>query len=144
MSTNRISKRLQDAMVLIVDDDVDILSSIELAMRVEGARTETCTDGNTAVSLCAALDPDLVILDMMLPRRSGFLVLEKIIESGAPPPVIMITANEGRRHMAYAQSLGVSAYFNKPVPLERLVTTAAELLADAPGAAASEEAGEQA
>jgi DNA-binding response OmpR family regulator len=69
-----------------------------------------------------------VILDMMLPKRSGFLVLEKIMERDERPVVVMITANQGKRHMAYAQALGVDAYLNKPIALERLVDTVVRLL----------------
>jgi DNA-binding response OmpR family regulator len=66
---------------------------------------------------------------MMLPKRSGFLVLERLKQQGTSPPrVIMITANEGKRHQAYAESLGVDAYLHKPVRLERLVTLAKDLL----------------
>ena len=64
----------------------------------------------------------------MLPKRSGFLVLEKIKAGSSPPVVVMITANMGKRHMAYAQTLGVDAYLVKPVPLQRLVDTVVRLL----------------
>lgn len=124
--------RLQDRRILVVDDDEDILSSIQLAMRAEGAETLAATDGNTAVSLFVSGDPDAVVLDMMLPRRSGFLVLEKIMEYEDPPAVVMITANQGRRHREYAEGLGVSAYLNKPVALERLIETVVGLLERAP------------
>ncbi len=120
--------RLQGKKVLIVDDDEDILSAIGLAMRSEGATTESVTDGNAAVSACHDGDPDAVVLDMMLPKRSGFLVLEKIKALARPPIVVMITANLGKRHMAYAQDLGVDAYLVKPVPLQRLVETLVRLL----------------
>ena len=88
------------------------------------------TDGNAAVSLVHSTVPDAVVLDMMLPKRSGFLVLEKIMESEDPPIVVMITANQGKRHHAYAQSLGVDAYLIKPVSMQRLVDTVAGLLDD--------------
>lgn len=120
--------RLDDRLVLIVDDDEDVLSSIELAMRTEGAETLTASDGSAAVSLCHHQEPEAVVLDMMLPKHSGFLVLEKIMEMDEPPVVVMITANKGKRHMAYAKALGVHAYMNKPVPLERLIDTVADLL----------------
>lgn len=121
--------RLKDRTILIVDDDPDVLSSIDLAMRTEGATTHAATDGNMAVSVYHESKPDAVILDMMLPKRSGFLVLEKMmIEDEVPPIVVMITANQGRRHMAYAKTLGVHAYLNKPVPLERLIDTVCNLL----------------
>lgn len=122
------TERLKDAFVLIVDDDEDILSSINLAMRAEGASTHTATDGNAAVAACNEHDFDAVVLDMMLPKRSGFLVLEKIVADKIHPVVVMITANQGKRHMAYAETLGVDAYLYKPVPLERLIDTIVDLL----------------
>ena len=120
--------RLQGKKILIVDDDEDILGSIDLAMRAEGAATEMVTDGNAAVTACDTGGPDAVVLDMMLPKRSGFLVLERLKQRDEPPVVVMITANQGKRHMAYAESLGVDAYLVKPVPLQRLVETVVRLL----------------
>ncbi len=120
--------RLQGKKVLIVDDDEDVLGSIDLAMRAEGASTRMVTDGNAAVSACQEGMPDAVVLDMMLPKRSGFLVLEKIKEQEDPPVVVMVTANQGKRHMAYAESMGVDAYLTKPFPLQRLVDTLVDLL----------------
>lgn len=130
-------QRLNGRCVLIVDDDEDILSSIELAMRAEGAATLSAVDGNQAVAAAQQSNPDAVVLDMMLPKRSGFLVLEKLKEQSDPPPVVMITANQGKRHMAYAQNLGVGAYMVKPVPLQRLVETVVKLLEGRPVRASS-------
>jgi DNA-binding response OmpR family regulator len=119
--------RLEDVRVLIVDDDRDILESIEAAFQTEGALTQTCMDGNEAVKICQEDPPDMVILDMMLPKRSGFLVLEKIKGKDESPIVIMVTANEGKRHQAYAESIGADKYLLKPVPLERLLDEAVRL-----------------
>ena len=66
---------------------------------------------------------------MMLPGRSGFLALEKIKGRQDSPIVIMVTANAGRRHQAYAESVGVDGYLVKPVPLEQLIEQAASLVA---------------
>ncbi len=120
--------RLQGKKVLIVDDDEDILSSIELVMRAEGADTATVTDGKAAIDALADSVPDAVVLDMMLPKKSGFLVLERLKARAKPPVVVMITANMGKRHMAYAEDLGVDAYLVKPVPLQRLVDTVIRLV----------------
>ncbi len=120
--------RLQGKKVLIVDDDEDILGSIELVMRAEGADTSTVTDGHAAIDALDDSPPDAVVLDMMLPKKSGFLVLEQLKALAKPPVVIMITANMGKRHMAYAEDLGVDAYLVKPVPLQRLVETLIRLL----------------
>ena len=120
--------RLEDVKVLIVDDDRDVLEAFDAAFQAEGALTQLVSDGNEAVRVCQEDPPDLVILDMMLPRRSGFLVLEKIKGKEDSPFVIMVTANEGKRHQAYAESLGVDRYMLKPVPLERLLDAAVELV----------------
>ncbi|MBX3374597.1 MAG: response regulator [Phycisphaeraceae bacterium] len=120
--------RLKDRRVLIVDDDPDILRSFEIAVRGDGAITASAGDGQTAIHMAPEFQPDAVILDMMLPRQSGFLVLEKLMELPDPPAVVMVTANKGKRHMEYAESLGVSAYLTKPVALQRLVDTLVELL----------------
>ena len=121
-------QRLDGYTILIVDDDLDILDSFDLAMRAEGATTLTATDGTAAISKCNSGQPDAVILDMMLPKRSGFLVLEELQKMIIAPIVIMVTANEGKRHMAYAKSLGVAAYLNKPVSLDKLIDTVSCLL----------------
>jgi DNA-binding response OmpR family regulator len=121
-------QRLKDRVVLIVDDDKEVLEAIDQALKAEGANTRTCHDGNTAVRLCESETPQLVVLDMMLPKRSGFLVLEKVKRLPVPPTVIMVTANEGKRHQQYAEALGVDGYLLKPVRLERLITMAMGLL----------------
>ncbi|HZW09002.1 MAG TPA: response regulator [Phycisphaerales bacterium] len=121
--------RLDDVRVLIVDDDQDVLESMEAAFQAEGALTQAVGDGNTAVDICHEDPPDLVILDMMLPGRSGFLALERIKGREDSPLVIMVTANEGKRHQAYAESLGVDRYLLKPVPLGRLLEESVALLA---------------
>ena len=119
--------RLADLTILIVDDDEDILAGMALTVRAEGATVLTATDGNAAVSVYRTHQPPVIVLDMMLPKRSGFLVLEEVMKSPSPPAVIMVTANEGRRHMAYAESLGVAAYLTKPIPLQLLIDTICKL-----------------
>ena len=119
---------LEDVRVLIVDDEKDILDSIDAAFQSEGALTLTAMDGDEAVKICNDDPPDVVILDMMLPKRSGFLALEKIKGKENSPIVIMVTANEGKRHQAYGESLGVDAYMLKPVPLGMLLNMAADLV----------------
>lgn len=126
-----MSNTLQGKRILLVDDDPDIIQSIEAAFEPTGAVMDTATNGNKAVELCEAHNPDLMILDMMLPGRSGFLVLEKVKArkpKNSKPLVIMITGNPGGRHKMYAESLGVSAYFNKPVKMDKLLATAQQLL----------------
>lgn len=128
MSEHEEPLRLKDKKILIVDDDPEIRAAIDHALQAEGALTQVCGDGNSAVRIVETDPPDLVVLDMMLPKRSGFLVLEKIKKFDAPPRVVMVTANEGRRHQQYAENLGVDGYILKPVRLEKLITLAEGLL----------------
>lgn len=114
--------------VLVVDDDPEVRESIEAAFLAAGAEVETVDNGNDAVTRCQEDPPDLVVLDMMLPGRSGFLALEKIKGREDSPVVIMVTANEGKRHQEYAEAIGVDEYLQKPVPLDRLLRRASELL----------------
>ena len=73
-----MSQVLDGKKVLLVDDDHDILTSMQAAFEPTGATVETANNGNKAVEMAEKNQPDLIILDMMLPGRSGFLVLEKI------------------------------------------------------------------
>jgi DNA-binding response OmpR family regulator len=116
-----MQERLSGVNIVVVDDDEDVLDSFAAALEAEGADVETVSDGNAGVRAVNELKPDVVVLDMMLPGRSGFLALEKIKGKEDSPLVIMVTANEGKRHQAYAESLGVDAYLQKPVPLGSLV-----------------------
>lgn len=126
-----MSQQLDGKCVLLVDDDPDILTSMQAAFEPTGAQVELANNGNKAVEMAERLQPDLIVLDMMLPGRSGFLVLEKIKARkprNTKPFVIMITGNQGARHKMYAESLGVSEYFTKPVKMDKLITTAERLL----------------
>src|SRR5258706_9609871 len=130
-----MSTTLENKRILLVDDDADILTSMQAAFEPTGAEIQTANNGNKAVELAEKNQPDLVVLDMMLPGRSGFLVLEKIKArkpKNAKPFVIMITGNQGARHKMYAESLGVSEYFNKSVKMDKLIAAAEKLLPTPP------------
>lgn len=116
--------------ILIVDDDIEIIESVRYALEGEGYEVVIARDGNQGLALAEKENPDLMILDMMMPKRSGFLVLEKLRRvSDKTLPVIMITGNEGSRHKAYAELLGVSDYIRKPFPMDRLLKAVRDLLA---------------
>ncbi len=124
MSTNPTTRR-----ILIVDDDPEITESLSYALSAKGYDVIVARDGNQGLSLAEKEDPDLVILDMMMPKRSGFLVLEKLRRTRSVPiRVIMITANEGSRHKAYAEMLGVDDYIRKPFAMDRLMDSVQRLL----------------
>ncbi len=115
--------------ILIVDDDFEIIESMRYALEGDGYIVVVARDGNQGLALAERENPDLMILDMMMPKRSGFLVLEKLRRlRDTPLPVIMITGNEGSRHKAYAELLGVSDYIRKPFAMDRLLGAVATLL----------------
>jgi len=124
-------KNLEGKTILMVDDDEEIISAMQLAFADSGAAIHTARDGNTGLDKAGKLNPDLIILDIMLPQRSGFLVLEKLNpkkQKGKRPFVIMVTGNEGKRHEAYARAMGVDEYLNKPFRLDRLIKSVETLL----------------
>jgi len=116
--------------ILLVDDDPEIVEALQYALSAKGYDIVIARDGNQGLALAEREDPDLVILDMMMPKRSGFLVLEKLRRTRPVPlRIIMITANEGSRHKAYAEMLGVDDYIRKPFAMDRLVESVQRLLA---------------
>jgi DNA-binding response OmpR family regulator len=120
------------AKILIVDDDAEIIESVRYALEGGGYQVVVARDGNQGLALAERESPDLIILDMMMPKRSGFLVLEKLRRmSDVMVPVIMITGNEGSRHKAYAELLGVSEYIRKPFQMEKLLQAVGTQLASA-------------
>jgi DNA-binding response OmpR family regulator len=114
--------------ILLVDDDVDILSAMRVFLEKHGYRVLAAPDGNLGLAAAEREAPDLVIVDMMMPKQSGFLVLQKLrARPNGGPRVIMITANEGSRHRAYAEILGVDDYIRKPFPMDRLLESVQRL-----------------
>ena len=122
--------------ILLVDDDQDILSAMRVIIASRGYRVLTAADGNAGLAAAEREGPDLVVVDMMMPKKSGFLVLEKLKGRGPGcPKVIMITGNEGGRHRAYAEMLGVDDYLRKPFAVDKLLEAIARLCPiDAPSA----------
>jgi DNA-binding response OmpR family regulator len=118
-----------DKRILLVDDDAEIIESLRLALEAQNYQVIIARDGNQGLALIERENPDLIILDMMMPKRSGFLVLERLKRLGEKKHrIIMITANEGNRHKAYAEMLGVDDYIRKPFPMDRLVQSVQRLL----------------
>lgn len=123
------SDKTRRKRVLVVDDDGEIIESVCFALKSEGYDVLVGRDGNQGLALAERESPDLLILDMMMPKRSGFLVLEKLRRTRLDPiRVIMITANEGSRHKAYAEMLGVDEYLRKPFAISRLMESVNRLL----------------
>jgi DNA-binding response OmpR family regulator len=125
--------------ILVVDDDQELSDGLRAILEKNGYRVIQARDGQQGKHMVYQHHPDLVILDMMMPRMGGYPVLEHFRGKTDAPPIIMITANEGSRHKAYAEYLGVVDYIRKPFAMERLLESvtrglqqAAERKAQAP------------
>jgi len=115
--------------ILLVDDDTEIIESMRAVLENKGFRILVARDGNAGLTVAERENPDLIVLDMMMPKKSGFLVLEKLKgRPGGLIPTIMITGNEGSRHRAYAEMLGVRDYIRKPFAMEKLVRSIEKVL----------------
>ena len=108
--------------ILIIDDDREIVHGLKAVLETKGYRVVTAFDGVAGLLAADEERPDLVIVDMMMPKKSGFLVLEALkCKDAVTPKVIMMTANEGSRHRAYAEMLGVDDYLRKPFAMDKFL-----------------------
>jgi len=104
--------------IVLIEDDREIRSTISSVLSAAGYDVSAAQNGIEGQKLIKSGNPDLIITDMMMPQLGGFPVLEFLKSLENPPPVIMITANEGGRHKAYAEMLGVSDYLRKPFAMD--------------------------
>ncbi|MDJ0738412.1 MAG: response regulator [Gammaproteobacteria bacterium] len=117
--------------VLIVDDEPNIVLSVEFLMKREGYEVATAGDGQKALDMLPEVRPDLMILDVMMPRKNGFEVCEAV---RADPqfgglPILMLSAKGREAEMKKGLSLGADAYVTKPFSTHDLVDRVGELLA---------------
>jgi DNA-binding response OmpR family regulator len=121
----------ENKTILVVDDDPELTDGLRMVLERQGYRVITARDGQQGKQQVYNQRPDLMILDMMMPRMGGYPVLEHFKGKPDAPPIIMITANEGSRHKAYAEYLGVIDYIRKPFAMERLLESVEKGLAAA-------------
>jgi DNA-binding response OmpR family regulator len=116
--------------VLIVDDEPNIVLSVEFLMRREGHEVVTASDGQEAIDQLASTRPDLMILDVMMPRKNGFEVCAEVRADPALSrmPILMLTAKGREAEMKKGISLGADAYITKPFSTHDLVAKVHELL----------------
>ena len=115
--------------ILIVDDDREIADGLRVLLSRQGHRVVVSHNGVDGKQQIYNAKPDLVLLDMMMPRMGGYPVLEHFRDKPDAPPIIMMTANEGSRHKAYAEYLGVVDYVRKPFAVERMLEAIAKAFA---------------
>jgi len=116
--------------ILIADDEQNIVLSLEFLMKREGFDVLVATDGRTALQKVAEGRPDLVLLDVMMPGKSGFEVCQEIRAhpEWRSTKIIMLTAKGRETEMAKGIALGADAYMTKPFSTKELVTRVKEML----------------
>ena len=117
--------------ILLIEDDREIQSTISGVLQAAGYDVRIAPNGIEGQKRVEEDRPDLIITDMMMPRMGGFPVLEFLKTLPDAPPVIMITANEGGRHKAYAEMLGVADYLRKPFAMDVMLESVSKALASA-------------
>jgi DNA-binding response OmpR family regulator len=115
-------------LVTIVEDDPAIAEGLSLNLRLQGYRTEQVGDGETARVRIEVGKPDLVLLDISLPKRSGIWVLEQLREADNHVPVIVLSARQDEFDKVAALRLGADDYVTKPFALAELLARVGALL----------------
>jgi DNA-binding response OmpR family regulator len=121
--------------ILIADDEPNILISLEFLMKREGYTVVLARDGQEALSVIAGERPDLVLLDVMMPIKTGFDVCHEVRANEALKDtcIVMLTAKGRDTDVAKGLALGANAYMTKPFSTRELVQKVQELLAAGPG-----------
>jgi DNA-binding response OmpR family regulator len=116
--------------VLIVDDEPNIVLSLEFLMKKAGFEVAVAGDGEEALAQVGKFNPDLVLLDVMMPRKSGYEVCEALRAdpARAAMKIVMLTAKGRDTEVAKGLALGADAYVTKPFSTKDLVARVSELL----------------
>ena len=117
--------------ILIVDDEPNIVISLEFLMKKEGFEVAVANDGDEALAKVASFNPDLLLLDVMMPKKSGFEVCEALRGDSqrAGLKIVMLTAKGRDTEMANGLAIGADAYVTKPFSTKELVDKVKEMLA---------------
>ena len=109
------------ARILIVEDESAMVAGLRYALEKEGYEVEVASDGEAALRSLGQHSPDLVLLDVMLPKRSGFGVLEALRRDGRAVPVVMLTAKGQEIDRVRGLDLGADDYVTKPFSVAELL-----------------------
>ena len=121
--------------VLVVEDDPGILRTVADNLRFEQYEVVTATDGETAYALHQHEQPDLIVLDLMLPRMSGLELCRKLRTEDVQVPVLMLTARSEEADRVRGLDLGADDYVTKPFSVPELMARVRALLRRASSAA---------
>jgi DNA-binding response OmpR family regulator len=113
---------MQSRTILIIDDDPDVRESLRMVLGDNGFQVSTAPDGEIGIAKALQDRPSLIIVDMMMPRVSGFIVVEQLKQHHRlNTPIIMLTGHDNDHQRAYAEFVGADLYLTKPLPTKQLV-----------------------
>jgi DNA-binding response OmpR family regulator len=120
--------------ILIVDDEPNIAASLEFLLQRGGYETRVAHDGEEALALAESFDPQLVLLDVMMPKLNGYEVCQRLRQgkSGSAVKIVMLTARGREVDLEKGRALGADLYVTKPFSTRELVEQLRGLLASAP------------
>jgi two-component system OmpR family response regulator len=118
--------------VLVVEDDAAMAAALSLGLGAEGFAVEVAADGVDGLWMATENSFDLIVLDIMLPKLSGYEVCKKIRQAGSTVPILMLTAKDGEHDEADALDLGADDYLTKPFSFVVLLAHVRALLRRAP------------
>jgi two-component system OmpR family response regulator len=110
-----------EACLVVVDDEPNIRELLATSLRFAGFEVHAAADGASALALVRDVDPDLVVLDVMLPDMDGFTVTRRMRENGRHTPVLFLTARDDTRDKVTGLTVGGDDYVTKPFSLEEVV-----------------------
>ena len=123
--------------ILVVEDEPDLLSSLARALREEGYAVDTAEEGEEGLFKARSWDYDAIVLDVMLPKKDGWSVLEELRET-KNTPVLMLTARDGTKDRVRGLDTGADDYLVKPFDLLELLARLRALIRRTSGAASPE------
>jgi two-component system OmpR family response regulator len=129
-----------EARLLVVDDEPNIVELLSASLRFAGFDVATAPDGQQALRLLESFQPDLVVLDVMMPGIDGFEVVRRMRESKHPAPVLFLTARDATEDKIAGLTLGGDDYITKPFSLEEVVARIRAVLRRAHGSDACKSA----
>src|ERR1043166_9207170 len=121
--------------VLVIEDDPASLRGLADNLKFEGYEVSTATDGETGYRLQRTENPDLIVLDLMLPRMSGLELCRKLRTEGLQVPILMLTARSEEADRVLGLDLGADDYVTKPFSVRELMARIRALLRRANSAA---------
>lgn len=118
--------------VLVIDDELDMLMVLKLRLEASGYEVATATDGLEGLNAARKIKPDLIVLDVMLPKMNGYKVSRflKFDEEYKHIPIVMLTALAGEDDRSTGIETGANAYITKPFETQELIDTVRQFLGD--------------